>query len=103
MRELNPDEKITGWPVLFARQCDQLLEGGERVLRNQQLPGVGARITIDRNGFAPQQFRSAGAESFPSTERQLVWCAVERAVTSFHRMDGEPVAHRSMRNRERPE
>src|SRR4051794_26376882 len=103
MRELNADEKIAGRPVLAAWHRDELLERGQRVLRNQQLPGISARIRIDGNGFAPEQCRSPGAESFPATERQLVWRALERAVTPFHRMDREPVSNCPMRNRKRLE
>src|SRR5262245_33114718 len=66
---------------------------GARVRRGHyQLASVRLSFCDDGGRLAPDQFRTAGAESSEPPERQLIRLAVQRPVAPFHRLNAETIA-----------
>src|SRR5438128_9289534 len=97
MGQLQSDEQ----PFLRTRRLSvfinldlpQLSQSFFRMLGNQELIGIRAPFTRNRNCLAsPNQFCSASPKFFPSFDRMLARVSVGSAVPSFHRLNRDSVA-----------
>ncbi len=80
--------------MLIDQRLPELRESFLRMLRDDELIGIGATIVRNSNRFpAPDQPGAALSKTLPTADRCLAWVPIRRSVPTFHRLHRNTVGY----------